>query len=214
MPDTLMPRITRIETLAEEPLLERFRQTRLRGFGQPLIYAQARLRLVRNVEPRTLFPAQRYVLQADHQRLHRLYTSFLQHGHDIFALEGGLQFWIHGEEGEEEGPIPLTPPLVELSREADGRLLPLINDGMHRVYTAMQLGKTIHIIQADGVPEQWPYYAFPLANGWDDVEELAAIPEDYVKKSYRDPDNYKALFRDFNGVFPGIQKQRQRGIVP
>ncbi|MBF0459903.1 MAG: hypothetical protein HQL87_00755 [Magnetococcales bacterium] len=212
MPDRLLPPITRIETIPAPLLLEQFRQTRLRGYGQPLVYAQAQLELVRQVDPCTLYPAQNYVLTADHQRLQALYTAFLHQGHDIFALEGGLLFWVQAEQdGEEEGPIPLTPPVVEMSREPDGRLIPLINDGMHRVYTAMRLQKPIHIILVRDVPEQWPYYAHPLTNGWTDVEELAAIPDNYVKKAYRDPDHYKDLFRDFNAIFPGIQKQRKRG---
>ncbi|MBF0097119.1 MAG: hypothetical protein HQM04_10865 [Magnetococcales bacterium] len=208
--DTAPLTITRMELIREEPLLQRLRQTRLRGFGQPLVYEQARLQLRREVDPRTLYPAQNYVLQEDHRRLHTLYALFLQQGVNIFALDGALLFWLRHADGEEEGPIPLTPPVVELSQEPDGRTLPLINDGMHRVYTAMRLGLPMHIVQVEGVPPQWPYYAYPLANGWADVQELAQLPADYVKKAYRDPDNYKDLFRDFNGVFPGIQKQRKR----
>ncbi|MBF0160787.1 MAG: hypothetical protein HQL88_00730 [Magnetococcales bacterium] len=212
MPSSLALRITRIETIPVAILLERFRQTRLRGCGQPFIYAEAQLELLRDVDPRSLYPAQNYVLQADHQRLLALYRAFLERGHDLFALEGGLHFWLQNEEtGEEEGPIPLTPPVVELSLEADGRTIPLINDGMHRVYTALRLQRTIHIIQVRNVPRQWPYYAYPLANGWEDVEELTELPADYVKKAYRDPDHYKDLFRDFNALFPGIQKNRPRG---
>jgi hypothetical protein len=36
------------------------------------------------------------------------------------------------------------------------------------------------------------------------------LPDNYVKKVYRDPQNYKALFRDFNEHFPGVQKRRKR----
>jgi hypothetical protein len=202
--------ITRVALISEEQLLQRLRQTRLRGFGQPLVYEQARLHLRREVDPRSLYPAQKYLLQENHRRLHTLYALFLQQGINIFALEGGLQFWLRHADGEQEGPIPLIPPVVEMSQEPDGRTIPLINDGMHRVYTAMRLGLPIHIIQVEGVPSQWPYYAYPLADGWAEVEELAQIPTDYVKKAYRDPEHYKDLFRDFNGVFPGIQEKRKR----
>jgi hypothetical protein len=30
----------------------------------------------------------------------------------------------------------------------------------------------------------------------------------FQKKEYRDPQNYKALFRQFNELFPGVQKDR------
>lgn len=202
--------ITRIEKISEDALLKRVRQTRLRGHGQPLIYEKAQLALVRHADPRTLYPAQNYILRADHQRLRDLHDAFLARGHDIFALEGGLHFWMQeGNADTEEGPIPLTPPVVEMSQEPGGRTIPLINDGMHRVYTAMQLQKSIHILLVHNVPEQWPYYAYARETGWDGVEELTELPDNYVKKSYRDPEHYKALFRDFNHVFPGIQKQRK-----
>lgn len=202
--------ITRIETITEEDLLARFQKTRLRGHGQPLIYEKSDLTWVRHVDPHTLYPAQNYLLREDFQRLHDLHDVFQKHGHDIFALEGGLLFWVQEEGEEEEGPIPLTPPIVEMSQEPDGTLIPLINDGMHRVYTAMHLKKTLHIILVRHVPTQWPYYAYARTEGWQGVEVLTELPDTYIKKRYRDPENHKALFRDFNGIFPGIQKQRKR----
>jgi hypothetical protein len=42
------------------------------------------------------------------------------------------------------------------------------------------------------------------------VAELEDLPDEFQKKEYRLPDNYKALFRDFNAVFPGVQKQRKQ----
>ena len=203
-------KITRIEPISEKQLLEKFQQTRLRGYGQALVYEQAQLSLVRDVDPNTLFPAQNYVLREDYQRLCDFYGLFKAQGYDIFSLEGGLNFWIQEEgEDQEEGPIPLTPPVVEISLEPDGRTIPLINDGMHRVYTAKQWKRSLHIILVQNVPNQWPYYAYAREKGWEGVEELAELPDQYVKKSYRDPDNYKSLFRDFNAILPGIQKQRK-----
>ncbi|MEO5345949.1 MAG: hypothetical protein H7834_06180 [Magnetococcus sp. YQC-9] len=204
--------IARIERIGEHALLKRFATTRLKGHGQPLIYANARLELVRGVDPATLYPAQRYVLQEDHQRLHDLYHAFRQQGIDIFAMEGGLFFWLSDPDTPEglEGPIPLMPPVVEMSHEPDGRLVPLINDGMHRVYTAMRLGLPIDVVVVHDVPREFPYYAFALEKGWAEVMEIEALPDGFVKKYYRDPEQYKALFRDFNAVFDGIQKQRKQ----
>ncbi|MBF0627266.1 MAG: hypothetical protein HQL91_03505 [Magnetococcales bacterium] len=205
-------KITRIETIGAAELLQRFATTRLRGHGQPLIYEQARLELVRQVDPATLYPAQRYVLREDHQRLHDLYGLFREQGIDIFNLDGGLFFWLADPEAPngEDGPIPLMPPVVEISCEPDGRILPLINDGMHRVYTAMRLGLKINIVLVHNVPREYPYYAFALEQGWQEVMELEALPDDFIKKFYRDPTQYKSLFRDFNAVFDGIQKQRKQ----
>jgi len=104
----------------------------------------------------------------------------------------------------------LLPPVVEESREPDGRTVLLINDGIHRVYAARKLGRRINVVLARNVPEEYPYYAYALRDGWKQVQELAELQEGYQKKEYRNPDNYKALFRDFNEVFEGVQKQRAR----
>ena len=40
--------------------------------------------------------------------------------------------------------------------------------------------------------------------------ELEELPDNFQKKAYRVPENYKALFRDFNAVFPGVQQERTR----
>ena len=40
--------------------------------------------------------------------------------------------------------------------------------------------------------------------------ELEELPDSFQKKEYRVPGNYKALFRDFNAVFPGVQAERKQ----
>lgn len=199
--------IERFEMIPEAELLARLKQTRLRGFDRFPIYQDAELELLEAFDPRDLVPAQRYVLESDFRNIESLYHSFEKLGVDIFSLRGGLMFWLKGEQDE---PIPLTPPVIEESVEPDGRVVLLINDGMHRVYTAMKLGKPINVILARHVDKRYPYYAYALENGWADVEELKELPDNYLKKTYRDPDNYKALFRDFNERLPGVQKQRKR----
>jgi hypothetical protein len=202
--------ILKHELISLPNLLASLKQTRLKGHGQPLIYANAHLTLEKAVDPNILIPAQRYVLQSDFRTIEHLYQTFLEKSIDIFSLTGGLLFWREEPEtGLEEGPIPLTPPIVEVSLGAGGRKVWLISDGMHRVYTARQLGKRINIILVQQVPMKYPYYAYPLENGWADVIELAELPDGFQKKAYRES-NYKELFRNYNEVFPGIQKQRKR----
>ena len=198
-------KLVRWESLSTAETLARLRRVRLKGLGEPLVYADAALSLERAVAPTSLAPAQRYVLKADLENVLALAGLFEEKEIDIFALEGVILFWL---DQNDEGPIPLAPPVVEESREADGRRLWLINDGMHRVTAARRLGRSINILLARGVPEAWPYYALPLPGGWDEVEEIPALPAGYQKKTYRWPQEYKALFRNFNAVFPSIQKQR------
>lgn len=186
-----------------DEVLTRLKQTQLMGYGQPYLYKTAMLELCEQVDPDTLVPAQRYVLTRDFQRIENLYSQFLQIGIDIFALKNGLHF-------EEQGEmIPLLPPIVEVSVEESKPVL-LINDGMHRIFSARQLGKHINIILVSNIPKKYPYYAYPLKNGWQDVQVLETLTVGFVKKYYRDKENYKALFRNFNELFPNIQKQRQK----
>ena len=195
--------ILRYELLSEDELLGRLKGTRLRGFGRPEVYRDASLEILEQADTDLLVPAQRYVLAGGIRSITDLYHAFAARGIDIFALRGGLLFWLN-----EEAPIPLLPPVVEESREPDGRTVLLINDGIHRVFAARKLGKRINVVLARNVPPEYPYYAYALADGWHQVEELTELQEGYQKKEYRNPDNYKALFRDFNEIFEGVQKQR------
>ncbi len=196
--------LTRVEPIPAAELLDRLQQTRLMGFDGAAVYAGASLSLV-EVDPNALVPAQRYVLRGGVQRSLWLRDQLAPFGVDPFALDGGAWFQTTAEPGER---VPLLPPIVELTTEPDGRRVPLINDGIHRIFAARSVGAQIRVVMVDGVPEQWPYYALALPGGWADVVELDELPPGFQKKSYRVPDNYKALFRDFNGVFDGVQRER------
>jgi hypothetical protein len=187
----------RVEMFSRDELLARLATTRLRGFDGARPYADACLELV-TVSPDDLAPAQRYVLRPTVNEILSLREELLPHGLDMFALDGGAYV----------ETVPVIPPIVEESAEPDGRTVWIINDGIHRVYAARSLGLPITVVRATGVSH--PYYALALPGGWSEVEELDELPERYEKKTYRDPSNYKALFREFNDVFPGVQKERRK----
>ncbi len=200
------PEILSLAPIGRERLLASLRRVRLLGFDGARPYADARLELV-VADPERLAPAQRYVLAPGVRRILRLREALLAHGVDVFALDGGVEVrtsWAPGE------TVPVLPPIVEESHEADGRTVLVVNDGIHRVFAARSLGLPIAVVTAHGVPPEYPYYACALAHGWADVLELEELPDGFEKKTYRNPDGYKALFRDFNAVFPGVQKERRK----
>jgi hypothetical protein len=201
-------KIQKYELLPEAELLSRLKKTRLRGFDRAEVYRDATLE-VANVDTDELTPAQRYVLADGVQTILDVADAFAPIGVDVFGLRGALLFWPEGADLA-EAPIPLLPPMIEESIEADGNKVLLINDGIHRVYAARKRGRKLNVVLARNVPAEYPYYAYALPDGWAQVEELAELTEGYQKKAYRNPDNYKALFRDFNEIFEGIQKQRPR----
>ena len=200
--------ITKYDLLAEGELLSRLKRTRLRGFDQAEVYRDATLEVV-EADPESLTPAQRYVLQEGVQAILDVADAFEPRGIDVFALRGALLFWPEGSDPDGP-PIPFLPPVIEESIERDGKKILLINDGIHRVYAARKRGRKLSVVLARNVPAEYPYYAYALPDGWAQVDELAELQEGYQKKEYRNPENYKALFRDFNEIFEGVQKQRPR----
>lgn len=200
--------ITKHELLTEADLLRRLKRTRLRGFDRVEVYRDATLEVV-EADPESLTPAQRYVLQEGVQAILDVADAFEPRGIDVFALRGALLFWPEGSDPEGP-PIPFLPPMIEESVERDGSRVLLINDGIHRVYAARKRGRRLNVVIARNVPPQYPYYAYALPQGWAQVDELVELQEGYQKKEYRNPENYKALFRDFNEIFEGVQKQRPR----
>jgi hypothetical protein len=191
----------KVERFSADELLARLAETRLRGFGGARPYADASLELV-SLSPEDLAPAQRYVLRPSVAAILELREALLGHGVDVFALDGGAYVRTADE------LVPVIPPIVEESREPDGRTVWIINDGIHRVYAARSLGLPVSVVRATHVSH--PYYALALPGGWSEVEELDELPERYEKKTYRQPEGYKALFREFNEVFPGVQKERRK----
>jgi hypothetical protein len=203
------------EVIDKDVLLDRLRQTRLKGYGQKSIYHDARLELLEGVSPDELAPAQRYVLRPTLAAIVELREAMLARDIDIFALRGGARVRLAENHQMSRGEvpdasIPILPPIIEESREADGRFVWLINDGIHRVYAARRAGLKINIILVRDVPLEYPYYAYATPGGWRDVLELDELPDNFQKKDYRFPQNYKALFRDFGSIFPGVQIQRKR----
>ena len=192
--------ISAVTPITRDELLTAVRRTRLQGFEGAEVYADAEIALTR-FDTDDLTPAQRYVLEPNVATVLELREALLPHGVDIFALDGGVWVEIDGER------IPVIPPIVEHSVEPDGREVALINDGIHRVYAARTLGLPITVVHVTGATH--PYYALAL-DGWADVTPLTELPDGFQKKAYRIPDNYKALFRDFNALFPGVQQQRKQ----
>jgi hypothetical protein len=200
-------KVLEVEQFGRDELLSRLKRTRLHGFGSVALYEHASLSLVERIDPTLLAPAQRYVLRPGVKKILALREALLAHDVDVFELDGGV--WIRTSDFPDER-IPVIPPIVEESRERDGRSVFVISDGMHRVQASRECGRPINVVMATAVPREYPYYAYSLDEGWDDVIELDELPDGFQKKEYRIPDGYHALFRLYNDVFPGVQKPRKQ----
>ncbi|HUA74961.1 MAG TPA: hypothetical protein VL988_09420 [Solirubrobacteraceae bacterium] len=203
--------IAAVERFDRETLLGALRRTPLRGHGQARIYERAELELTAPLPTGSFVPAQRYVLAPGVRTMLALRQGLLAQGADLFDLQGGAYVRLAADPDE---VIPVTPPIVEESHEPDGRKVLLIADGLHRVYAAHAEGLPISVVLVRELPAELPYYAYALPGGWAEVSSIEELPDSYEKKHYRQPSGYKALFREYNAVIPGIQKDRKKSNPP
>lgn len=168
------------------------------------VYKHAYITIM-TVDPETLFPCQYYILRDSLNEKILLREAFDNKlDIDIFNLCGGYTFkTTNGPETR-----TLLPPIVEESLELDGKIYPLINDGMHRISLARLQKSKITIIYIRGASE--PYYAYPLPNGWKDVQIISELNKGTVKKIHRISDN-KKLYRNFDSVFFNCSTPRGTG---
>lgn len=185
-------------------LRRRLAQVRLRGYQhgaedvRPLVYEDATITPLRSVHASGFIPTQAYVLESELKKIEVLYDRLKEFGIDLFKL------WGFCELDTDNGIKCLTPPIVE--QDTDGRSI-IIADGMHRCYMARLMRKDLNVMFISG-KITYPYYAYALEEKWKGVKKVSSL-EGVVRKKYRDPERYKALFRDYTDVFPGIQEKRK-----
>lgn len=190
--------IVRIERHGVAELIENMGKVGMLTHPEDLVYKDALVELA-TLHTNEISPAQRYVLTKELVKVRDLRWALKEHDVDLFKLDGYVTIWIQGY----DDPIDVLPPVVEQSAEADGSVVKILNDGMHRVYLARMERTPIQVVYVRNVPKKFPYYAFPLVNGWDDVEVVQDLPESYIKKWHRIK-NYKSLYRDFNTGFLNV----------
>ncbi len=190
--------IKKVELHGVDELVANMRRVAMLTHPDDLPYKNAKIQLS-TLHTDEIAPAQRYVLTQEILKVRDLRWALCEHGIDLFKLDGYATIWLEGY----DDPIDVLPPVVEQSPEADGSVAKILNDGMHRVYLARMERSPIQVVYVENVPREYPYYAFPLVNGWNDVEIVSDLPEGYIKKWHRIK-NYKSLYRDFNTGFQNV----------
>ena len=190
--------IKRVERHSVDELIANMRRVAMLTRPDELPYRDAHIEL-ESLHTNEIAPAQRYVLTAEILKVRDLRWALREHDVDLFEMDGYVTMWLQGY----EEPIDVLPPVIELSAEADSSVVKILNDGMHRVYLARMERSPIQVVYVRNVPHQYPYYAFPLADGWNDVEIVSELPEGYIKKWHRIED-YKSLYRNFNSAFTNV----------
>lgn len=186
------------EQFNKSEVLRRLRAvTLLNSNIQP--YKKAKIVFNAKVNPLTLTPCQNYVLNDRLQDISTMITDLKVSPLGLlssrFCQLAGCRF------SHDKKMLSLIPPIIE---NWNGQLI--IADGMHRCFYALHHDLPIDVIIIKEIDEETPYYALPLPNGWKDVKIVDEKPES--GKVYREPDDYKRLFRDYNGQFPNVQLKR------
>ncbi|UQZ90928.1 hypothetical protein C4J81_17600 [Deltaproteobacteria bacterium Smac51] len=194
-------KVLSVEHHSEAELLKKLRQVTMLKDPGAYPYKEADIAL-RKVTFQEVVPAQRYVLENELKKAQNLKWELEKHGHDLFALGGYVT--ITTDQADE--PIDVLPPIIESAAEANGETAAIINDGMHRMYVARLEWRNPEVVFIQGVPREYPYYAYPIPGGnWNEVTILpgSEIPAGFIKKWHRISDN-KLLYRDFNSAFINV----------
>lgn len=196
--------IERVEHFSEEELIRRLRRVTMLQRPDIYVYETAAISL-EEMAVDCLYPAQRYVLAQELQKVREVKWELTRHGYDLFRLNGYVRLWLAGE----EHPIDLLPPVVEESMERNGQVVNIVNDGMHRTYLAYLEWAVPQVVFIRGLPRDLPYYAFPNPDRWQGIDIVESLPEGYIKKWHRIQD-YKTLYRNFNSAFQQVGSPRGR----
>lgn len=171
------------------------------------------------LNPRELTPPQNYLLSSALTNIFDLEDAFKNYDKqniingnyyfDIFDLSGGFLEYGSYEYVKPSMQRTLLPPIIEESIEEDGSVKLIICDGMHRVYSSMirRLDK-INCIYIRGIDKKYPYYAYPVINGWDGVKIIDKLEAGLIKKFHRIKNN-KKLYRNFDSVFTNCSAPRK-----
>ncbi len=195
--------IIKFEYYNTDTLIQLLKEVHLKKKPHLKIFKNSQITLKENVSPDDICFSQYYVLEKDLNEISLTRKSLLEYGVDIFCLKGFIRVFYRDPEDYQVKIFDVLPPVVEIS-DADGGI-PLLDDGMHRVYLAREAGCTINVVEIAQVDPQYPYYALPNEAGWKNLRRCAEVPD--IKKNYRIKD-YKLLFRDFNTSFINVTQSR------
>lgn len=190
------------ERLALDDVFALIRDVRLRRQSAVRVYRDAVL-MVRPIHPHEANPAQLYVLQNKLEFQRALRTELLQQvGEDPLDLACGLRLRVN------DGALRLLlPPIIESTTrrvtyrhgsdmsQVESICIPVVHDGMHRLFLAKEIDSTVRVIWISRVPEEHPFYAHPVS--WDRVgrvRQKPALMVDRRRLLTNDPD---VLYREF-----------------
>lgn len=192
-----------IDSYASSILIERLRHVTMLENKNVEIYKNCFIS-IEVIDPNVLIPTQRYILIDELKTKIELEYALNKNMCSMFELCGYITYTV----SDKDNVYTLLPPIIEEQIDLRGRVLPVINDGMHRVYLSKKLNKNkIFVVYIRGISKKYPYYAYPLEHGWNDVSEINELQQGYIKK-FHVIENNKRFYRNFDSVFTNCSKPR------
>ncbi|MBU2025860.1 MAG: hypothetical protein ABIC19_02100 [Patescibacteria group bacterium] len=199
-------KIKKVKKFSERELIRRLGEVTMLKAPRQKPYKEAVITLER-LDTSELWCPQRYLIEQNLTEIAELNWEMRRLGVDIFNLSGYARFLLEGEKEEHD----ILPIIVEESIEADGRVVNIVCDGMHRAFLAKSYRIKPEVAFIRGIPKKFPYYNYPVYKGpdWDKLDMFAALPlpEGYIKKWTREK-NYKAYYKNFNSQFKNVSVAR------
>ncbi|MCJ7805109.1 hypothetical protein MUP46_00500 [Patescibacteria group bacterium] len=123
------------------------------------------------IDPSEVKPTAKYVLRSNLATIEALDKELSTQGIDIFNLHGVIKI---------DDNNYICPPILEVWKEKPYNGIPVIVDGLHRLYIARKRGIEINCVLISGeISSMLP--VLPLT-GWHEVVEQDAVPKD--KRNY------------------------------
>ena len=201
--------ILKYKKYSKEELISRLRKVTLlysSNTGSPIyVYKNTQIELS-EIPVSTILPSQFYYLEEPLLKVGKIQKALAEHNLDLFSLDGFVNYVTN----ESDVMYSLLPIVVEYQMEKDGRINPIILDGIHRVILAREKNlKKIQVIKIAKVSKDFPHPAYANPKGWKDVKLMKVAPSKRDKRHWRFPtEEVDKYYRNFNSAFENVGKPR------
>jgi hypothetical protein len=190
-------------------LEQMIKNVRLCKFPEVIIYKNASISL-REYSSEEVNPTTFYLLKKNITFQQQL-REYLQKNYDIdtLHLKGALVLFNHDKQEQ----WTLTPPIIEvipriiqytpqkgeISYQTQHKIMiPAINDGAHRIYTARIANESFTSLHIIGALEEYPLAAHP--NNWSTIQLVDEVPATKEEKKMYTREDCYGLYRDFKSL--------------
>ena len=202
-------RILKYKKHSKDELVNRLRKVTLlhsSNTANPIyVYKNAEIELT-HIPVSFILPSQFYYLEESLLKVGKIQEALAEHNLDLFNLDGFVNYFTD----ESDIVYNLLPIVIEYQIEKDGKINPIILDGIHRVILARKKKlKNIQVIKIANVSKDFPHPAYANPKGWEDVKLAKTAPSKKDKRHWRFPieEAYK-YYRNFNSAFDNVGKPR------